>query len=534
MSLDYRLGIRPVGPNHTALSKMAHAESFADAPQPSSSPTIAHRFQSICNTYAERTCLEDHRGARDYQWLHCQASLIANHLTEQATFTTGSRVGIQLTNSPEYIAAFYGIQLAGGVAVPIPPYYRKHKLDPLLEMTQTRFLFEPAETAQPYSTKKHHVIELNATQVHPQFNRIAPKKQLAMLLFTSGSSGQPKAVMLSHQNVLTNMRSILQSLPMASGDRSLANMPFAHALGNSVLQTHVLNGACLVFPRELLFPVALLSALKTNRCTSLIAVPDVFELLLKGTKPTALNIPTLRFMAVAGGPMSSGRIQDLANRIAPADFFVMYGQTEATARLACSLCDPTADQGDTIGKPIPGVEFSIRNEQGVELNTGRVGTLHARGNNVMMGYWNDPTGTEAVINEGWLDTGDRAVKNEAQNFRIVGRANGLVKISGYRFHPNEVDSLLERLAPGQQFTTVAYQKFNQTKLATFVIAESLTETESDRLRLLCADNLPKHMIPHQVIPLRNWPLNSANKIDPITLSQWAAQKHNPLGFHRSA
>ena len=534
MSLDYRLGIRPVGLTDTASAKRAHAALIFDAPQPSSSPTIAHRFHSVCTTHPARMCVEDHRGARDYHWLHCQASHVANHLAHQPRFETGARIGIDLTNSPEYVAAFYGIQLAGGVAVPIPPYYRGHRFQQLLEITQTSFLIEPVQSDPLGTIQNGHVLELDATRVHPQFKRIETNLQLAMLLFTSGSSGRPKAVMLSHQNVLCNLQSILKSLPLATSDRTMANMPFAHALGNSVLQSHVLNGACLIFPKSLLFPMAFVSALETHRCTNLIAVPEVFDLLIKGIEQTDTIAPSLRFMAVAGGRMNPKRIQKLARRIAPADFFVMYGQTEATARLACTRIKPSLNSTDTIGLPIPGVEFSIRDDRGNELDKGEEGTLYARGENVMLGYWNDPAGTASVLTDGWLNTGDRAVKDFSEHFYIVGRDNGLIKISGYRFHPSEVDAFLEQLDSAKQYKTVSYRTLGQTKLATFVQARSLCQQEVQELRRICAENLPKYMVPHQIKAISSWPLNSAGKVDALALSQRVTQKLHPADLNRIA
>ena len=533
MNHDYCLAIRSLSKG-APYADVDQPPWYGWEPQPLSEPTIAHRFLSICIKHADRIGMEDGRGSVSYRWLHCQASRLAQHLDNHSDFEVGTHVGLCLPNSPEYVAAFFGIQLAGGVAVPIPHYQQGNRIQQQIGMTGLKLLIEEAKPQSDKSTRDTLLVRLNATTVPPSCLQVRPMGRLAMLLFTSGSSGDPKAVMLSHQNILSNTQSITQVLPLAPTDRTLANMPFAHALGNSVMQSHILNGAGLIFSSDLLFPTALLNALETKQCTSLVAVPEVFDFLLRALGTDSLKSTSLRYMAVAGGRMDPGRAVQLANQISPAEFFVMYGQTEATARLACLPSQQIEQQSDTIGMPIPGVEFSIRNEHGDPVDDGQVGTLFARGRNIMLGYWNDPEASHAVLRNGWLNTGDRAAKNPMGNYQICGRENGLVKIQGYRFHPNEIDAILLKLMPDIQLATVSYTDQGQTRLALFAHHPENGPIDPAELRKICHRHLVRHMVPQLFHVLKNWPLNTAQKIDRAALTQRACQISLARPYDRSA
>ena len=180
-----------------------------------------------------------------------------------------------------------------------------------------------------------------------------------MLLFTSGSMGTPKGVMLSHQNLLANADSILHELPISPDDRALVVLPFCHAFGNSILQTHVLAGATLLLDRGLTFPSSIVEALRELEATSFSAVPEVYGMLLKYGHLGERPLPALRYMTVAGGELRHDLAAEIARRIEPASFHVMYGQSEATARLASLSPQQLHIRHGSIGKPISGVELAV-------------------------------------------------------------------------------------------------------------------------------------------------------------------------------
>ena len=193
--------------------------------------------------------------------------------------------------------------------------------------------------------------------------------------------------MLSHRNLIENALSIQQYLSIDERDRPLCVLPFYHAFGNSVLQSHLLAGANLILDGKTLFPETLMTAMVRHQATSLSAVPDLVRLLLERTSLGKTPLPSLRYMTVAGGALQRELALMMAERIAPASFFTMYGQTEATARLAYVPPEKLTElPAGCIGRAVPGVELEVVDDNGIVLPPGEIGELRARGPNVMLGY----------------------------------------------------------------------------------------------------------------------------------------------------
>ncbi|MEQ9070242.1 MAG: AMP-binding protein, partial [Gimesia chilikensis] len=166
----------------------------------------------------------------------------------------------------------------------------------------------------------------------------------------------PKGVMLSHGNLISNAQSIQEYLQLQADERPICVLPFHHAFGNSVLQSHLLKGTHLILDGNTIFPESILEAMIRHECTSLSAVPDLYRILLERTSFKQTQFPHLRYMSVAGGALPHAQAVEISDVIHPARFFVMYGQTEATARLAYVPPEQLAGVSDgSIGQAIPGV-----------------------------------------------------------------------------------------------------------------------------------------------------------------------------------
>ena len=340
-----------------------------------------------------------------------------------------------------------------------------------------------------------------------------------MVLFTSGSTGVPKGVSLSHRNLLANAESILHDLPIRADDKALVLVPFGHAFGNSILQTHILTGATMVVGISFLFPASIVHALGKFAATSFSAIPDVFGTLLKYGQLRETPLPALRYMSVAGGGMRHEMAANIAALIAPATFHVMYGQTEASPRLASLPPDQLTLRKGSIGKPLSGVDLAIKDESGRDLPPGEVGMLCARGDNVMLGYWNDPESTAKVLsNDGWLQTGDLAHRDEDGYFYIDGRANLLVKIQGHRVHPAEIEGVVEASFPNTRAVALPMARGEETRFALFVAAQNDQPIDMAEIRATCIRELPTYKVPLHFEIVKELPLTSALKVDRAALS----------------
>ncbi len=470
------------------------------------------------------------------QWNYGQllqaARVVAQRLTGHAQFQPGDRVILLLPNSTEYAAVFYGTLLAGGVIVPLPPRTEAGLLRQIAESTAATIVVtrssivatQPALAQLPSQTLNFG----ESLPAEPQVDvaAVGSGDELAAIFFTAGSTGSAKGVMLSHRNLISNATAIQSYLEIDGSERPLCVLPFHHAFGNSVMQSHLLAGAHLVFDGQTAFPETIVRSLRQHECTSFSAVPDLFRGLLERSSLGQTPLPALRSMAVAGGALRHELAVEVARRIAPASFFVMYGQTEATARLAWVPPERLAElAAGVIGRAVPGVTLEVVDEEGVPVSPGTVGELRAKGPNVMLGYWRDEAATKERIRGGWLYTGDLATLDSEGWIIHKGRANALVKIAGFRVHPADLeDFALRRLAVTQAVAVAFEARDVGTRLALYVNTSasgaSLSISESIAR---CRSELPRHLVPDFIQIVDEFPLNHALKIDRPLLARLAEQ-----------
>ncbi len=376
------------------------------------------------------------------------------------------------------MAGFYGVLAAGGVVVPLPPDIDTDRLGVVLDRCEIDLVLTAGRVSGRLNeglggAGKKVLLSGGPSPPTPLPKRArgvaaASRNDLAAVVFTAGSTGTPKGVMLSHGNFLANAASIIEYLGITRDDRALALLPFHHAYGNSVMQTHLLTGATLVQAGSVLFPNSIVEAIDRRRLTSFSGVPEMYRMLLGRSDLGRRPLPSLRCMTAAGGRLPPQLAAEVARRIAPARLFIMYGQTEAAARIAYLEPDELARRPGSVGRGIPGVEVQIVDAKGRRVPPGNVGELRARGPNVMLGYWRDPEGTRRVLRRGWLYTGDLGTVDGDGYIQLQGRASELVKISGHRVHPGEIEGVLARRLPVENIAVVACETESMgTRLALF-------------------------------------------------------------------
>jgi acyl-CoA synthetase (AMP-forming)/AMP-acid ligase II/peptidoglycan/LPS O-acetylase OafA/YrhL len=268
---------------------------------------------------------------------------------------------------------------------------------------------------------------------------------LALLLSTSGSTGSAKLVRLSAGNVAANAASIAEYLRLTPQDRSALVLPLHYSYGLSVLHAHLCAGASLYLPGGSILAPGFVDGVAQAGCTNLSGVPHSFELLEQiGFRQAAL--PDLRFMTVAGGRLAPDKVRLYAQHMQSrgGDFFVMYGQTEATARMAYLPPQDAATHADCIGAAIPGGTFRLVDEAGAEITvSGVMGELVYRGPNVMMGYAETRADLARGAELDELATGDYAERISAGYFRLLGRRQRFSKIAGLRIAHDAVEADLQ-------------------------------------------------------------------------------------------
>jgi acyl-CoA synthetase (AMP-forming)/AMP-acid ligase II len=249
--------------------------------------------------------------------------------------------------------------------------------------------------------------------------------------------------MVSHKNLIANTSSIVEYLQLTQDDRMLVVLPFYYCYGLSLLHTHLRVGGSIVFNNSFIFLGGVLKSLIDYKCTGFAGVPSHFQILLrKSDSFKQTRFPDLKYVTQAGGKLAPVFIDEFRQAHPEVRFIVMYGQTEATARLSWLPPEVYDRRKGSMGRGIPGVELKVVNEKGELIRPGETGEVIARGDNIMMGYFADEEGTKNAIRNGWLYTGDLGTVDEDGYIYLTARSKEIIKVRGKRISPKEIEAVI--------------------------------------------------------------------------------------------
>jgi len=338
-------------------------------------------------------------------------------------------------------------------------------------------------------------------------------ERVALILYTSGSTGRPRGVMQTFRNVNANSRSIVEYLGLGPEDRAMLMLPLYYCYGRSVLQTHLLAGGSVFMDGRFAFPRVVLETMGSEGCTGFAGVPLTFEIIRRQVDVRTIPLPRLRYLTQAGGAMAPETVDWVRAAFAPARLFVMYGQTEATARLAYLPPERGAEKRGAMGIAIPGVELRVVDEKGVELPRGETGHLVARGDNVTLGYLDEPEETAAILHDGWLWTGDLAFRDADGFFFHQGRSKEILKIGGHRVSPIEIEHAVAEHPGLAEAAVIGMPDPLMGEVpAAFVVARPGHAPSPDDVRAFCRGRMASYKVPARVTVLERLPRNESGKL----------------------
>lgn len=447
---------------------------------------------------------------------------------DQHHIRPGDRVLLRLGNSLAYIVAYYAVLRLGAVVVPLNTGLKSEQLAHLVDHAQARALLHDGEESElakggsDAAGQQPLLIDIKRAMDHSAAagaerelvgDRLGAGDRLSSIMYTSGTTGRPKGVMLSAGNLLSNTLAIIGYLALRSHERLLCVLPFHYAYGNSLLHTHLCAGATLVLADSLMYPQQVLQTMAVERVTGFAGVPSSYRLLLRRCDLSRHPLPHLRYLAQAGGAMAVEDIRSLAEHWPSAKFFVMYGQTEATARLSYLPPERLVDKPDTVGIPIPGVRIKIMNEQGVELARGKTGEICAAGPNIMLGYWRDAAASEARFFGEWLRTGDLGFQDQEGFTTIVGRATDMIKTGDHRVAPEEVEQVIAAIPAVEEVAVVGAPDslLGQVIKAFVVVSAGSTLARRDIMRH-CKTQCAAYKIPREIHFVTVLPRTASGKV----------------------
>ncbi|MFW6042752.1 MAG: class I adenylate-forming enzyme family protein [Marinilabiliaceae bacterium] len=322
----------------------------------------------------------------------------------------------------------------------------------------------------------------------------------AQVIFTSGSTSVPKGVMITHGNLIANTQSILDYLRLGRDDVMLVVLPFFYCYGLSLLHTHMRVGGTLVLNNSFMFLGGVLRDLRQHECTGFAGVPSHFQVLLRKSDSFRNgHFPALRYVTQAGGKLHKSFISEFIDTFPDVRFFVMYGQTEATARLSYLPPELLDEKLGSIGKGIPGVELRVVDENGIDVNVGQPGEIIARGRNIMKGYLGDEAATRETLRDGWLHTGDVGIVDEDGFIYLSARKKEMIKVGGKRVSPREIEEVVVAMPGVIDCTVEGYEHpVLGEALRAIVVKAGEVVVSADDVRAACARKLASFKVPSEV------------------------------------
>lgn len=438
---------------------------------------------------------------------------------ESSGQSAAAPVAIIAPNGFGWVASYLAALAAGMVAVPVPNTLMPQEIAARLEWIGAGAAFVGAREAKHLQGRCHGTAMLSADFSEPASEghalRFAPTAadDDAVYAFTSGTTGQPRAVRHTHANIQANTDSILEYLQLTADERTLVVLPFSYVFGASLLHTHLRIGGTLVIQPNAVFPQSIVERLAAERCTGFAGVPSTFHVMLRNSTFGSRPLPDLRTIQQAGGKLAPILLDELIAAQRQARVFVMYGQTEATARLSYLPPEALSSKLGSIGRGIPGVTLRVVGPDGLEIDPGEVGEIWARGDNISPGYLRDPLESARKMPDGELHTGDLATVDDDGYIYIVDRQEDFIKSWGFRIASQDVESSAIQL----------------TDLIAVAVVGVPDEAAGERVELVavrrpgaslgvedvlrhCRAHLAKHMVPAQVHFVARLPLNANGKV----------------------
>ncbi|MFV8315353.1 AMP-binding protein [Mycobacterium sp. 23] len=517
--------------------------------------TIGANLECTAHDHAGTEALVDVPSGRRWTYAEFNAEVDRLAMALLASgIERGDRVGIWSPNCPEWTILQYATAKVGAILVTINPAYRSHELSHVLRHSGTRLLVSAAafktsdyrrivDEVRSEATDLVDVVFLGGGDWDRLRRRAAGVRRTVLrdrmatlrpsdpinIQYTSGTTGSPKGVTLSHRNILNNGFFVTEQIGLGPGDRLCIPVPFYHCfgmvMGNLGCTSH---GATMVIPAPGFDPAATLRAIEQERCTAVYGVPTMFIALLGHPDRADRDVSSLRTGIMAGASCPVQVMKRCIDELHMAQVSIAYGMTE-TSPVSCqtTVDDDLERRTETVGRAHPHVEVKV-----IDPATGRVvprgepGELCTRAYSVMLGYWRDHERTRAVLDDdGWMHTGDLAVMRDDGYCVVTGRLKDLIIRGGENLSPKEIEDFLHTHPDVQdvQVVGVPDDKYGEEVCACILMRPGRTALDADAVRRFCAGRIAHYKIPRYVQIVDEYPMTATGKVRKVDLRVHAAR-----------
>ena len=535
--------------------------------------TLGDYLSSVAAKYPDRTAIKynDRPYMRTWKELNEEAERIAKGFLAIGV-GKGDHVAIWATNVPQWFLTLFACSKIGAVLVTVNTNYKLFELEYLLRQSDSKVLVmvEGTKTINygdiieelcpelktcPVGQLKSprvprlktvihagdakrqgmmnwsEVEELSATVSDEQY-KIASSgiscHDVTNMQYTSGTTGFPKGVMLTHYNILNNGRNIGDGMGFTPDDKLCICVPLFHCFGLVLATMASVTHATTMIPVEVYSPSKVLKALSEEKCTAVHGVPTMYIAMLEREDFDTYDLSNMRTGIMAGSPCPIKVMREVVDRMNMRDIVIVYGQTEASPGCTMTTTDDSIEKRvTTVGRAFKGVETKIIDpETGKTLGPGKPGEFCARGYNIMKGYYKMEEATRQAIDEdGWLHTGDIAEVDEEGYYKITGRIKDMIIRGGENIYPKEIEEFLytQSFVRDVQVIGVPSVAYGEEVCACVIVKEGETVTE-DMVKDAVRANMAKYKVPSYVLFMDNFFMTASGKIQKFKLREYAIEK----------
>lgn len=534
--------------------------------------TVGKLLEEKANAYPEHEAVVyADRGLRmTYRQFDEYCRLVARSLMKLG-IQSGEHIAIWATNTPEWLACQFATGKMGAVLVTVNTNYRTAELEYLLKQSDSTTLLlieqyrdtsyidtiyeiapelyecQPGQLKAKRLPRLKNVIVLGdkrypgtytwndllamaqdtaEEELDQRMNSLDPHDVINMQ-YTSGTTGFPKGVMLSHYNIINNAYNIAQCMKLTKDDRLCIPVPFFHCFGCVLGVLACVSVGATIVPIQEFNATQVLQTVQDEKCTALHGVPTMFIAELNDPDFEKYDLSSLRTGIMAGSNCPIEVMKAVIEKMGAKEITIAYGQTESSPVITQTRTDdPIHLRVETVGRALPNVEVKIV-EPGTnkEVPCGVQGELCTRGYHVMKGYYNNPEATkEAIDEEGWLRTGDLAIMDENGYCRITGRLKDMIIRGGENIYPREIEEFLYQHPKilDVQVVGVPDEKYGEEVMAWIILKPGQTAT-AEEVQEFCRGKISRHKIPRYIEFTDSYPMTASGKIQKFKLREQAKQ-----------
>lgn len=506
---------------------------------------------------------------RTWKELNDEADLIARGMMSLGV-KKGDHVAIWATNTPEWILTLFAAAKIGAVLVTVNTNFKIFELEYLLRQSDTKLLVMIGgfKNNDYVATVNELLPELKTTsgeiesehlpflkrvvfagketpegmlnfedlkilggdfpvEIYEENKKTLNTHDVVNMQYTSGTTGFPKGVMLTHYNILNNGKTIGDGMKFTKNDKLCITVPFFHCFGLVLAMMACITHGTTMVPVERYSPVPVMNAISVEKCTAVHGVPTMFIAMLEHAQFNNFDFSSLRTGIMAGSPCPIEVMKKVIDKMNMREIVIVFGQTEASPGCTMTTTSDSIDKRvNTVGRAFPGVECKIIDpDTGKELPINTPGEFCARGYNIMKGYYKMPEATaQAIDKDGWLHTGDLCTVDEDGYYKVVGRIKDMIIRGGENIYPKEIEECLYTCdkVSDVQVIGVPSEAYGEEVMACVILKEGEEMTEEEVKEFVGA-RMAKHKVPRYVRFVDSFPTNAAGKIQKFKMREEAIE-----------